>query len=770
MALFDLTAFQEAAKEVAENTQTSKVKLKKGQSIETLIESARQIVNEKLGAYKDRSKCVTDIEELKRFFDETEELISIDTETTGLNVFSDELVGICLGNDKQSIYVPINHKSPLYNSRMKNQIDPAVIKELFKEKTQNKNYKWIYHNAKFDLNVLRTFLGFNMPDPYWDTMICGNMLYQDEEHNLKYLYNKYIAEEDEGVNKFDTLFAGLTFDYVPIDIATIYAAKDALMTLKLYYYQRDVLNRPDMVGVKTVFETIEMPLIPVLVDMYRTGVNMNQQMIQELYNKYNERLERAKAEVYKEIEPYTDAINKYRIQNYNKKLDDPISISSPAQLSILFYDILKYKTKSGKGTGVHELEEINTPLTKALLEYRKMSKLIDAFLVALPKNIEPTTGKIHTSLNQYGAATGRFSSSSPNLQQIPSRGEAKEIRRIFGAGKGNVLLSSDFSQQEPRILAHLCGDENLIRTYAEGRDLYSTMAAQAFHTTYEDCLEFYLDENGKKTDKTNVEGKKRRSNIKGVLLGIMYGRGTPSVAENIHCSVEEAQNIINSFFDAYPLIKTFVAEKQKEAKERGYTETAWGRRRYLQHIQLEKYEYHYNDKRPVDFNPLFTATTIQNEEVSSEIKDSYNTKLEKANYFMKQKIIDKAKEEGIDIINNQGYIAEANRQVVNSTIQGSAADMTKLAMVIIGNNQELKDLGFKMLFPVHDELIAECPFENRKRCAELMSKLMIASGAEKISVPMKCDVEAFKVWYGDDIPLDDCEEAYEIFNKYEMAQ
>lgn len=413
MPLFDLTAFEQAAKEVAENTTTPKIKLKKGQTIETLIESARQLVNEKLGAYRDRSKCVTDIEELKKFFNQTEELISIDTETTGLNPFSDQLVGICLGNDKESIYVPINHKSPLYNNRLKNQISEDDIKELFKQEIQNENYKWIYHNAKFDLNFLRSFLGFNMPNPYWDTMICGNMLYQDEEHSLKYLYNKYIAEEDEGVNRFDTLFSGLTFDYVPIDIATIYAAKDALMTLQLYYYQRDILNKSDMKGVKYVFENIEMPLIPILVDMNRTGVNMNQQMIQELYEKYNQRLEKAKVEVYKEIEPYTEAINKYRIQNYTKKLDDPISISSPAQLSILFYDILKYKTKSGKGTGVHELEEINTPLTKALLEYRKMSKLIDAFLVALPKNIEPTTGKIHTSLNQYGAATGRFSSSSP---------------------------------------------------------------------------------------------------------------------------------------------------------------------------------------------------------------------------------------------------------------------------------------------------------------------------------------------------------------------
>lgn len=751
------------------SSKSSNVKLKKGQTITTLIESAKQIVNEKLGKYKDTSKCVISIEELQKFFDETTDIIGIDTETTGLNYFTDELVGISLCNGKQAIYIPVNHKSSLYNTRLRMQMDPEPLIKLFEKEIQNTNYKWIYHNAKFDLAVLRTFLGFDMPNPYWDTMLAACLFNQDEEHNLKYLYNTYVAVEDEGVNKFDTLFKGITFDYVPLDIATIYAGKDAFMTYELYLYQKAKMDTPDMSGIKYIFENIEMPLTPILVDMQRTGVNMNQAMINELHSKYAARLEEARTQVYNEIKPYEKAIEEYRIKNYNKKIDVPISISSPAQLSILFYDIIKYKTKSGKGTGINELQEINTPLTKALIEYRKMEKLIDAFLVALPKRIEPSTGKIHTSLNQYGAATGRFSSSEPNLQQIPSRGEAKEIRRIFGAGPGNVLLSSDFSQQEPRILAHLCGDENLIKTYAEGRDLYSTMAAQAFHTTYEDCLEFYLDETGKKTDKTNPEGKKRRSNIKGVLLGIMYGRGTASVAENIHSTVEEAQAIIDSFFEAYPLIKVFVEEKQKEAKIKGYTTTAWGRRRYLQHIQLEKYEYHYNDKRPVDFNPLFTSSTVSQEEVSQEIKDKYNTMLEKANYYRKSKIIEEAAENGIDIINNQGYIAEANRQVVNSTIQGSASDMTKLAMVMIGTNEELKQLGFKMLFPVHDEIIAECPFENRKRCAELMSSLMIAAGAQKISVPMKCDVEAFKVWYGEDIPLDDCEEAFEIFNKYEAA-
>ena len=351
--------------------------------------------------------------------------------------------------------------------------------------------------------------------------------------------------------------------------------KDALITMKLYDYQKKILDQPDMSGIKSVFETIEMPLLPILEDMQRVGVNMNQQMLKELHDKYSAKLEIAQKQVYQELEPYKDAIHQYKIIHYNKKLDEPINISSPSQLSILFYEIIGYKTKSGKGTGVNELQEINSPLTKALLEYRKMEKLIDAFLISLPKNVSSYDNKIHTSLNQYGAATGRFSSSSPNLQQIPSRGEAKEIRRIFGAGKGNILLSSDFSQQEPRCLAHLSGDESMKNAYLTGKDLYSTMAAEAFHTTYENCLEFYLDENGKKTDKTNPEGKLRRTRIKSVLLGILYGRGTASVAELLNMSVEEAQKLIDDFFEAYPAIKQFTQDAQEKAKKLGYTTTAW---------------------------------------------------------------------------------------------------------------------------------------------------------------------------------------------------
>ena len=239
-------------------------------------------------------------------------------------------------------------------------------------------------------------------------------------------------------------------------------------------------------------------------------------------------------------------------------------------------------------------------------------------------------------------------------------------------------------------------------TYRKGKDLYSTMAAEAFHTTYEECLEFYLDENGNKTDKTYPEGKRRRTQIKGVLLGIMYGRGTASVAESIHSTPEEAQKIIDDFFDAYPGIKVFVEKEQEKAKLNGFTTTAWGRRRYLKHIQSEPYDFRYNENRKIDFNPLFTSTNKIEQVVPQEIRDEYISKLEKLNSYRRAKLIEQARLDGITIRDNNKDIAESNRQVVNSIIQGSAADMSKRAMILIGQNQELKDLGFRMLFPVHD--------------------------------------------------------------------
>ena len=204
----------------------------------------------------------------------------------------------------------------------------------------------------------------------------------------------------------------------------------------------------------------------------------------------------------------------------------------------------------------------------------------------------------------------------------------------------------------------------------------------------------------KQTQRVRKEGQQQK-----VCFWVLWiGRGVASVAEQIHSTKEEAQKIIDDFYVSYPTIKNYTEKVQEDAKVNGYTTTAWGRRRYLVHIQDEEYSYKYNERRKVDFNPLFTAKSIINREVPQDTKDMHNDELSKANYYRQTKIIEKANEEGITITNNRSFIAEALRQCLNSVIQGSSADMSKRAMILLGQNEELKRLGFRMLFPVHDIL------------------------------------------------------------------
>ena len=318
---------------------------------------------------------------------------------------------------------------------------------------------------------------------------------------------------------------------------------------------------------------------------------------------------------------------------------------------------------------------------------------------------------------------------------------------MFKASEGMYMVGADFSQQEPRILAHLCGDENMINAYRTGKDLYSTMASLAFKVPYEDCREFRED------GSVNKEGKKRRSHIKGIVLGLMYGRGDASVAENLGISIDEAKNLSNSLFEAFPKMKEYIEKSKIEAKKIGYTTTLWGRRRYLKHIQKDKYEFKYGINRPTNFDPLFDSNDDIDNEVPQNIKDHYTELLEKANYSQRKNIVYQAQNEGIIITDNSGYLAESERQVVNGIVQGSAADMTKRAMVALYNNKELRDLGFRLLMSVHDENIGECPRENIKKVRELLSNIMIKAN-DRCSVPMKCDAEVSEYWYGPSIEIE----------------
>lgn len=448
------------------------------------------------------------------------------------------------------------------------------------------------------------------------------------------------------------------------------------MTYKLWEWQYSILDT-EFAESKDLFLNIENPLSYYVAEMQRTGVVYDKEASDELSKELYEAQAEKEKVVYSEIAKYQQQIDEYKLTHPKNPLENPINLKSEKQLSVLFYEIIGYKTKEGKGTGKEILKEINTPLTKAILELRTLTKLIDAFIVSLPGFIEPTTGRIHTNLNQDGTETGRFSSSKPNLQQIPARNPiGKRIRQLFKASPGYVMMSSDFSQQEPRVLCHLCGDEHLKKSYEEGRDIYAEMASKAFHTTYEDCREFYVDENGNKIigedgePIENVEGHKRRSRIKGVLLGLLYGESTATMAEGAGISTEEAQQIIDDFFRAYPKIQAYINEQQALAKKRGYTLTLWGRKRVIPRIQDEEFEFSYNENRKVDFNPMFWSDEKASEEVKPEVKEFYKKKLEKASFNQRMKIIENAKLAGIDIKDNRKYIAEANRKVVNSIVQG----------------------------------------------------------------------------------------------------
>ena len=320
---------------------------------------------------------------------------------------------------------------------------------------------------------------------------------------------------------------------------------------------------------------------------------------------------------------------------------------------------------------------------------------------------------------------------------------------MFKATDGYVLMSSDYSQQEPRLMTQMCGDPKMIQAYMEGKDLYAEIAALSFNTTYDNCLEFRPD------GTTNPEGKNRRSQAKSILLGVLYGRGVPSIAEQLGTTTDKAQAIKDSVFKGFPAIPKFEQDSLEMAEDLGYVTTLWGRKRRLPDLQLPTYEFRWTDgARPTNDVLDFTGGQFDDDDGPSEDTcRRYERMLRNARPWDKRKIFEKANKEGIWIIDNGAKIADAERQCVNARIQGSAADMSKLAMIAVGKDKRLKELGFRLLIPVHDELIAECPEENVKECSERFAELMSGAAKSKLTIPIKCDVEITRCWYGDTVEI-----------------
>lgn len=326
------------------------------------------------------------------------------------------------------------------------------------------------------------------------------------------------------------------------------------------------------------------------------------------------------------------------------------------------------------------------------------------------------------------------------------------------ADDGCVIVGGDFSQQEPRLLAHYSQDQELIDAYIQGKDLYASAASKIFHKTYWECMEHWED------GSANPEGKKIRGITKNIILGIIYGRGAASVAEKTGQTLEEAKQTIEDFYTAYPTVKKWMDESIKMAKEKGYVNTVAGRRRRLPNIQLKPYTIKGKFTERISENTILFEK-IKLEDNEDALVNYYQCRLDNcSNRFNAKKIIEEAANNDILIEDNNGWIATATRQTVNARVQGGAADLSKKAMIAIYNNKVLKDLGFKMLYVIHDEIAGQCPKENAAQVAELLKSTMISSAKEICSVPMKVDTYTLKHWYGDDLS-DIIKERYDKLRK-----
>lgn len=647
-------------------------------------------------------------ERLKEYMDHCKQSgeYVLDVETTGLDIYNDILVGICLYTPGEtSAYVPFNH-TDLQNVRVANQMSEEQVRDIMLPCLQDQELRCINHNIKFDNKKLAWDWKQIIVNIYWDTLIAGYVLNENEPHGLKPLYNKYILHGKGSSEDYGDLFEGIPFNYVPIDVATVYGANDGFKTYALYKFQAQYLRedhpREDFRKMYYVFREVEMPLIPLCTDMEMRGLEIREDFAKELSEDFNKEM----VEVEAKCDAYVEQFKQYILDHNNlmrlTKGTCKINYSSPQQVAALFYDIFKLRSVSRKeprGTGDKIIQKFlstakkkDTKKSREFAEFlenyqrfKEIKKLLGTYVDKIPQVKEPKINAVYTTYNQYGAKTGRFSSSDTvskiNLQNIPSK--EKRIRKIFKARDGYKLVGGDFSQIEPRVLAFLSGDESMINAYKEGKDLYAIMGSQVYQLPYEDCREFYPD------GTVNAEGKHRRTTMKSVLLGIMYERGATAIGEQFNKSAEWAQQLIDNFYKSFPKINQYRLKIENMAETYGYVTTITGRKRRLPDMQLED-------------------------------KDDYRYQ-------------------------------EAHRQSLNSVIQGSSADIMKLSMIAIYNDPRYKALDCHMIITVHDELIMEVPEDHIKEGAELLVGTMKRVGHSLIDLPMSVDAEVNDYWYGENL-------------------
>lgn len=629
-----------------------------------------------------------------------DEYAAIDTETVGLS-FNDQkvMVGLCImGSEHKPAYVPIGHIDNITEELEPKQVSKDCMKEQLL-RLFNSKIKFIYHNYYYDAVVLYFACGV-IPPIYQDTLIISHYLNENESHSLKDLYVKYVLDKEGEVDKFSELFDGIPFCNIPSHIGANYAAQDAKMTMDLFKFFLPFITRgtPEcdeyrLEKISDLLYDVEIPLLPILVDMKIRGIEFDFKRAKELHDKYTKLRDDAEAKL-------------------NSLIDIPVNFNSPAQVATLLYDHLKLQQIDGRSTSADVLGKLDHPVAKAIVEVKTYDKLLGTFIDKLTEVARNTDGKIHGNFNSCGTATKRFSSNSPNQQQLPSK--YNEIRNMYYAGDGNVFIGCDVSKQEIVVAAETSDDDNLREAFYKGLDVYSHMASLAFKVPYEDCLEHYPD------GTINKEGKNRRKQSKAVLLGINYGKGTKATAEDLGISYEEAQKIIDDIKSAFPKLAEEIKWTEEQVKKFGMVESLSGVRRRLPDAQLPEYEFPTKDKYEIA-------------RLKSGIKKcrSFGERMD----FIRRN----------NIKNNTGFISRAIREAFNSRIQSESAIMTKRGMLNIATNQRLQELGVKLVLTIHDEVIVTCPEQYKEGAAELVVKCMQA-GAVGFKLGITCDVVFEKHW------------------------
>jgi len=580
------------------------------------------------------------------------ELFVFDTETDGLNPFTLKPAGVSFSTKiKEGYFVPINpykNQNDLFSKNLSDRLSMEEFKSIFKPVFENKKIKKVCQNGKFDIAVLRSH-GIEVNNFYFDTMLASYVIDPDQKHGMDNLSMKYLKYKPIPLTELIGLKKDPSkiFD-VDLNKLSHYSAEDADITYRLFEILDKELKKDHLTQVAY---KIEFPLVKVLEDMEREGVNVDKQAFNDL------------------SKDLAILLNNYTKEIYSLAGEE-FNINSPQQMQKILFDKLRLttgkKTKTGYSTDARSLEALKGEheIIDVILNYRQVTKLKSTYADALPNIINPKTHRIHTSFNQTAVSTGRLSSNGPNLQNIPIRTElGKEIRKAFVArNKDYVLLSADYSQIELRILASICGDEGLTNAFKNGEDIHRSTAALVFMVSPEEVT------------------PEMRRKAKEVNFGILYGIGPFGLKTRLGVTQTHAKEIIETYFNTFKKVRKYMEDSVKIARNKGYAETLMGRRRFLKNINS----------------------------------------------------------------NNRVVRQFEERVAINMPIQGTAADMIKIAMINILNELTKRKTKTKMVLQVHDELLFDAHKDEVNEIKLLVINLM--ENALPMNVPIKVETGIGKNW------------------------